>query len=240
MGDPAGGLFEGVLDFGNLWRFLGLTLLAFSLPVFVMRLGKEFLVALLPIYLITANVFAESFFIPFMVLGNPILMSLALPVYAGCFVITDLLSEFYGKNDARNAVWLGFVGQVAFLVTLWLVINAPILNADAYQATFDLLPRLVVGSFIAYISSNLLDICIFHAIRNRTGRSRLWLRNNVSTFVSQGVDSLIFLFIAFWRVEPIETTEKFWWFFVAVWIFKAAVAGLDTVALYAARRMYQR
>ncbi len=232
-------LFSLFADAKLIGRFLGLALLCFFLPVFVMRAGREWLVALLPIYLITANVFAGSFFALGEINNVVILMNLAVPIYAGCFVVTDLLSEFYSKSDARHAVWAGLLGQGVFLVALWTVMNAPIESAETYRSAFTFLPRLILGSFVAYLVSNLLDIGVYHAILSRTGRAKLWLRNNVSTFISQGIDTAIFLGIAFWGVQPVETPSKFLWFFLATWAFKSLIAGLDTAALYAAKKLYR-
>ena len=101
--------------------FLGITLFAFSIPLIALRMGKEWLITLLPIYLITANVFAESF----LNIMN-MLTSLAIPIYASTFLITDTLSEHFGMRDARRAVLIGFTGQLLFFMAVITMTNSPI------------------------------------------------------------------------------------------------------------------
>lgn len=231
---------EFVATADSLFRFFGLALVFFALPVLVIRFGKEGLIALLPIYLVTANLFAKSFFTLCLINGTPILMNLAVPIYGACFVVTDLLSEFYSKSDARRAVWTGFLGQAVLVFSLWVVGGANLESVEIYGQTFDFLFRLTAGSFIAYLTSNMLDISIYHAILNKTGRRKLWIRNNLSTIISQAVDTAIFLGIAFWGVAPVETPAKWMVFATATWLFKVLVAASDTAALYAARGLYYK
>lgn len=208
--------------------FIAVSLVAFAIPLLALRFGREWLIALLPIYLITANVFAESFLF---ILGE--LTSLAIPVYAATFLITDTLSEHYGRTDARRAVILGFVGQVIFLAMTLLVVNSPILpdKATAFGSVFAILPRLIVGSFIAYLISQFWDIHIFHVIREKTGggMKTLWIRNNISTVSSQLLDTVIFVTIAFYGNPQIPNLISFILF---TWLFKLGVAFLDTPYLY--------
>ena len=105
----------------NLSIFIGMALVIFMIPLFALKQGKEWLIGLLPIFLITGNVFAESF-----VTISGFMTSLAVPIYAGTFLITDLLSEHYSKSDARRAVFVGFLGQVFFVCILLAITNSPI------------------------------------------------------------------------------------------------------------------
>jgi len=206
--------------------FICITLVAFAVPLFALRMGKSWLVALLPIYLITGNVFAESFI---SIAGA--MTSLAVPVYAATFLITDSLSEHYGKQDARRAVFLGFMGQLLFLGMTLAVIYSPIFpdKATAYSSVFAILPRLILGSFVAYMVSQIWDIQLFHALKEKFGggKKTLWVRNNLSTMTSQTIDTTIFLAIAF-----SGRVENFWGFWLSVLIFKLVVALLDTPYLY--------
>lgn len=217
--------------------FVGITLICFALPLFALWLGKEFLIALLPILLITGNVFALAF----VVIGG-ITQSLAVPVYATTFLVTDLLSEHYGRREALRAVWIGFLGQIIFLAVMLAVLSAPILpdNKDAYSATLSVVPRLVFGSFIAYLLSQNLDVRIYDVIRRLTRGKWLWLRNNLSTAISQAMDTVIFLTIAFWGVPPFEDRWVWGMFVLTTWLFKIAVALADTVAIYASYWIVQR
>lgn len=217
--------------------FVGISLIGFCIPMFALRMGKEWLIALLPIVLITGNVFAQSFIV---VAG--FMTSLAIPVYASTFLITDLLAEHHGRRDALRAVWVGFMGQIVFLSVMLLVLAAPIFpdSAKAYSAAFSTVPRLVLGSLIAYLISQPLDVRIYDTIRHLTGEKKMWLRNNLSTMISQAVDTTIFLFIAFWRVAPFAETEAWIKFALATWLFKIIVAAVDTPFLYWARLIVRK
>lgn len=205
--------------------FILIAVVAFSVPLLALRLGREWLMALVPIYLITGNVFAESFFL---VSGH--LSSLAIPVYATTFLITDTLSEHYGKTDARRAVFIGFTGQILFLAMTLTVTNAPIFpdKAEAFGSVFAILPRLILGSFVAYAVSQFWDIQFFHALKERLpGKRTLWVRNILSTSTSQGIDSVIFITIAFYGV-----IDNLAGFILVTWGVKVLLALLDTPFIY--------
>lgn len=209
--------------------FLGITLVGFAIPLVALRLGKEWLIALLPIFLITGNVFAESFVYIF-----GVLTSLAIPIYSATFLTTDLLLEHYGMNDAKRAVFVGFLGQVFFVSVLLVIKSSPIMPQilENYTKTFAYLPRLIMGSFTAYIVSQFWDIYIYQKIKVKTGKRLLWLRNNLSTASSQLIDTTIFLGIAFYGRPPFETLHPLIIFILSTWGVKVVVAGIDTLYIY--------
>lgn len=159
-------------------------------------------------------------------------------LYASVFLGTDILSEMYGKEDARRGVILGFVALV--LSTLYLQV-ALLFIPDAsdfaqphLEALFGFLPRVALASVTAYLVSQMYDVWAFHAIREKTGSRHLWLRNNGSTLVSQFLDSLVFCSIAFIGVYPMAV---FWEILISTYVIKALVAVLDTPFMYLARRI---
>lgn len=208
----------------GLVSFFGLALIFFSIPIIVIRYGKHWLIALLPIYLITGNVFAESFITVF---GT--FQSLAIPIYAATFLITDTLSEHFGKEEAKKAVLVGFLGQIVFVVAMLIIVNSPILpeKLKVYKNAFSVLPRLIVGSFVAYMISQTWDIFIYHRLKKVTGGKKLFLRNNISTITSQLLDTTIFILIAFAGREPFKSKEQIIIFILSTWAFKVAIALLD-------------
>lgn len=218
--------------------FLLILLIAMAIPLVALKLGREWLIALAPIYLITANVFAESF-LP--VFGY--LTSLAIPIYAATFLVTDLLSEHYGKDDARRAVFAGLIGQLIFVSMMLAVINAPILSDKLamYKNVFSFLPRLIFGSFVAYLVSQNWDIFVYHSIMKLTGKDKLlWLRNNASSMSSQLIDTIIFLTIAFYGRPPFDNLPALSVFIFTTWVVKLVVASIDTPYLYFSRIIVRR
>ena len=194
------------------------------------RLGKPWLYACVPVLLVIGNIGAAK-----LVLVSGFVTSLALPIYAAIFLATDTLSEKYGASEAYKAVQLGFAAQ-ALLVALGMLMAAgtPFGDAsmsEALDTIFGFIPRIVAGSFVAYVVSQHLDVWIFHRLRQATDGKHLFFRNTVSTTISQGVDSLIFIGIAFYGVLP-----GFWMFFLTTWFIKTLVAIADTPFVYLATR----
>lgn len=159
-------------------------------------------------------------------------------LYASIFLATDILSEMYGKEDARKGVILGFVALVLstlyLQVALLFVPDSSDFAQPHLQALFGFLPRVALASVTAYLVSQMYDVWAFHAIREKTGDRHLWLRNNGSTLVSQFLDSLVFCTIAFMGVYPMDVFGEI---LISTYIIKAIVAVLDTPFIYVARRM---
>ena len=102
---------------------------------------------------------------------------------------------------------------------------------------FGLMPRIAFGSLVAYVISNLHDIWAFDFWkRKRPGRNTLWLRNNLSTFASQLIDTLVFTLIAFWGVYPTAVLIQI---MLSTYLLKWVVAMLDTPFMYLARHWYE-
>lgn len=162
-------------------------------------------------------------------------------LYASVFLATDLLGEFYGKDAAKKGVLLRFA--VLVMATVYMQIAMQFTpSADDFvqphlEAIFGLLPRLALASLAAYLVSQLHDIWAYHFWRKRTGEGKLWLRNNLSTLVSQLLDSAIFCLIAFWGVFETPVLIEI---LITTYLFKAFVAALDTPFIYLAKRVVSR
>jgi len=159
-------------------------------------------------------------------------------VYASVFLSTDILSECYGKKEARRGVWIGFFTLFWAMVAMQFAIRFLPDTADQMmphlKAIFSMLPRVAIASLIAYLFSQHHDIWAFHFLKSRTSGRYLWLRNNLSTAVSQLIDSLAFTLIAFLGVFG---TSELIQIVVTTYIFKLVVAIVDTPFIYIARRM---
>ncbi len=132
------------------------------------------------------------------------------------FVITDIVNEFYGPKIVRRISYTA-VGLISYAFLMYfLAIGVP--PADfwlgsgkangidnmqtAFNAIFGQGMRIIIGSLVAFMVSQLVDVYVFHKIKKATGNGRIWLRATGSTLVSQLVDSYIVLFIAFSGVFP--------------------------------------
>jgi uncharacterized integral membrane protein (TIGR00697 family) len=127
------------------------------------------------------------------------------------FVITDIINEFYGPKAVRRiSITAVILISYAFLM-YYMAIGVPPAKVwidssskqgvpniqDAFSAIFGNSMRIIVGSLVAFLVSQVVDVTVFHWIKKRTGNKWLWLRATGSTLVSQLVDSYIVLFIAF-------------------------------------------
>jgi len=155
-------------------------------------------------------------------------------LYPVTFLLTDVLSEVFGKRAAQRAVWCGFVAQllaVAFIQALrWFPSIDPEMAA-AFEKLFAPVPRIVLGSMTAYLIAQSIDVRLFHAIRDRTHGEHLWLRNNGSTLVSQAVDTAVFVVVAFAGVLDTGTLVAM---ALGQYTAKAIMAAADTPLCYAA------
>lgn len=161
-------------------------------------------------------------------------------LYAATFLVTDILSEKYGKKDATKAVAYSFSIMVLWLIGTQLIMlftpNANDYINDSLQVVFSLVPRITIGSLAGFVCSQYLDVTLYHLIWKKTGntKAKLWLRNNGSTLISQAIDTVIFTTIAFWGVYP---TNVFFSILITTYVFKAIVALLDTPFMYWARKI---
>lgn len=157
-------------------------------------------------------------------------------VYGGIFLATDLLGETYGKEEARKGVWMGFFAMVFMTVSmqfaLWFHPHESDFAHPAMSTIFGFMPRILFASLVAYLISQHHDVWAFHFWRTLMKGRHLWLRNNLSTFASQAIDSLVFVMLAFYGVfeTPVLMSILFTTYFV-----KILVALLDTPIIYAGR-----
>ena len=164
-------------------------------------------------------------------------------LYAATFLCTDILSEKYGRRDAARAVMYSFSIMLLWLIgtqmILWFTPNSNDFVSDSLGTIFGLVPRITIASLTGYVCSQSLDVFLYHFIWKKTGDSKsgLWLRNNGSTLISQAVDTVIFVFIAFWGTYP---NEVFFGILFTTYLFKAIVALLDTPFMYLARLISPR
>lgn len=159
-------------------------------------------------------------------------------VYASIFLSTDILSEIYGKREARRGVWIGFFclfwAMIAMQFAIHFVPDISDFMMPHVERIFSLLPRIIAASLGAYLISQHHDIWAFHFWKKRTEGKYLWLRNNFSTAVSQLIDSLAFTLGAFLGVfQAWELIQ----IIITTYVFKVIVAVIDTPFIYFARKL---
>jgi uncharacterized integral membrane protein (TIGR00697 family) len=160
-------------------------------------------------------------------------------IYGTSFLATDILSELHGKEKAKKGVYIGLLTLVSMTLimqlSLMFIPHESDFAQDALQTIFGIMPRIALASFVAYFLSQLHDVWAFDYWKGKfPERKYLWLRNNLSTMVSQLIDSIVFTFIAFYGVFE---TSVFIDILITTYVLKLLVAVLDTPFVYIATKI---
>jgi uncharacterized integral membrane protein (TIGR00697 family) len=159
------------------------------------------------------------------------------------FVITDIINEFYGPKVVRRISYTA-VALISYAFLMYfMAIHVPPADSwiassskqgvsnlqDSFSAIFGSTSLIIVGSLVAFLVSQVVDVTVFHQIKKRTGHKHLWLRATGSTLVSQLVDSYIVLFIAF---SQYYTWQQILAIGMMNYFYKAAMAIVLTPLIY--------
>ena len=211
----------------------------FSLVVLSYKLfGKAGLWAWIPIAIIIANIQVTKTIEIFglaATLGNV--------AYASSFLVTNILTELYGKTEAKKAVLFGFFTLVVMVLLMNLAMLFAPISSDSYSVGIDksikdifgLMPRIALASLTAFLVSQWHDIWAFKFWKKKyPARRFLWLRNNFSTLASQLLDTAIFTMIAFYGVMEFHILIEI---IFTTYILKGIVGICDTPFFYIATRI---
>ena len=190
--------------------------------------------------LVSSNLIFQKFFTwtPFGLYTFEI--SVGILPYPITFLVTDLLSELYGKKKANQVVIAGLVSSV-FVMGIILLANAlpqkdgsPV-DSETFNRVFGLYGPAVFASMVAYLTAQFIDIRMFHFWKRLTKGKHLWLRNNASTIISQLVDTASVLFLL--CLVGVFSWHEFFPLFKMGFIFKVLVALFDTPVIYGVIRL---
>lgn len=161
----------------------------------------------------------------------------AIVAYPLTFLMTDVIGEIWGKEEANKTVKLGFICQMISLVLIGGAILLPVAPFADNQAQFTAILgssfRVVFASMIGYLVSQSWDVWIFHKVRDAyikkhgSTKGGRWIWNNASTMTSQIIDTAIFITIAF-----IGTVPNIWTMILSQYLVKFVYALLDTPFFY--------
>jgi queuosine precursor transporter len=137
------------------------------------------------------------------------LVSAGIFIFPVTFVLTDVLNDFYGAAGAKRITMLGFFIAIFFFGIFQGVSQLPILetspiSAESFHQVARQFTGMIVASLVAYVVGQFLDIYLFTQFKRLTGERYIWFRATGSTLLSQGFDSFIVTFIAFWGTLPVE------------------------------------
>jgi queuosine precursor transporter len=160
------------------------------------------------------------------------------------FIATDLINEYFGREGVKRLTLMTIALIVYAFVVLFLAMQvpaaafSPVTDAQ-FKAVFGQSLWIIVGSVTAFALSQLVDVGIFWLVRHRTGGRFLWMRATGSTVVSQLIDSIVIIGIAFWLPGKVKTSE-FLQVAASNYSFKLLIALGTTPLLYAGHAAIDR
>ncbi len=200
------------------------------------------LIAIFITSLTAANFLAAKIALLGEVAGISLLVPAGVVAYAITFTSTDIITEVYGKRVATKVVRAGFITQLLIIFYAWTAIQlptAPFMQdiTGVYNRLVASPPNIVLASLVAYIISQHHDVWAFHFWKQKTKGKWLWLRNNLSTTVSQAIDTVIFITLAFGILPTVIGGTSIPWELIpntilGQYIIKVLIAILDTPLVY--------
>lgn len=199
----------------------------------------DFLLALY-IFLITAAELmgGKSFFIAdlgFMKLNA----SVAIFLFPFIFTINDVITEVYGVERTRSVIRSGLIMVALIIFLSFLFTSLPpstrfASSEAAYDKIFGLSARIAASSLTAFAIAEFMDVLVFTKLRKKLGKSKLWLRNNVSNFLAQFFDTAVFMTLAFYSLDQGFGNNIH--FLVSLilpyWLLKCVMSVIETPLVY--------
>lgn len=164
--------------------------------------------------------------------------TLGTVLFASTFLTTDILTECYGKKDAKKAVIMAMLSACIFIITsqiALLYVPSPIDYADeSMKLLFSLNLRISISSVVMFFVANYLDVVLYDKLRNKMQGKKMWLRNNICTILFNGLENFAFIAMAFAGIYSITDI-----LIIAgsTTLIEIIVAICDTPFLYIARRI---
>jgi uncharacterized integral membrane protein (TIGR00697 family) len=177
--------------------------------------------------LITANIIAVK-----LISVAGLVLPAAIIIFPLSYIFGDILTEVYGYRAARRVIWLGFICNLIAVIGIWLGGLLPAADfwegQESYQAMLGYTPRLLIASFAAYLIGEFANSYVLSKMKIKTKGRWLWTRTIGSTVVGQGLDSVVFIVVAFagtpWFV-PISIVHH--------WLVKTGYEAVATPFTYA-------
>lgn len=178
--------------------------------------------------LITANIIAVKLISPF-----GLLVPAGIIVFPLSYLFGDVLTEVYGYGAARRVIWLGFACNLLAVIAFYLGGLAPAApfwhQQAAYDAILGFTPRLLLASFTAYLVGEFANSFVLAKLKIATKGRWLWTRTIGSTLIGEGLDTLIFVSIAFWGIIPSQLMLTA---ILTQWMFKVVYEVVATPFTY--------
>jgi uncharacterized integral membrane protein (TIGR00697 family) len=178
--------------------------------------------------LITANIIAVK-----LVGIAGLVFPAAVVIFPISYIFGDILTEVYGYRRARQVIWLGFLCNLLAVIAIQLGQILPSASfwqgQSAYEQILGYTPRLLAASFIAYLIGEFANSIVLAKMKIATQGRWLWTRTIGSTLVGEGLDSLVFISVAFWGTIPSSALLST---VITQWLMKSVYEALVTPLTY--------
>lgn len=199
----------------------------------------DFLIALYMLCILTSNLMGAKTFSILTIGGYTLNSSVAIFLFPLIFTINDIITEVFGREKTKSIIRSGLV-MIVFLVLFQVLATALEPSGrfsgteSAYDSIFGVSIRFSIASLIAFISSEFLDVYVFATMRQKFGSGKLWLRTNVSNFISQFVDTIVFMVLAFYALDKgIGPNLSFITsLLIPYWLLKCLMSVIETPIAY--------
>lgn len=194
------------------------------------------------VYVVLAGIFIANAIVAELIGGKLIhvgtaVMSIGILPWPIVFITTDLINEYFGEKGVKK-LSLITASLIAYcFILLYFALKIPAVKGEnlitdaQFNSVFGQSMWIIVGSITAFLVSQLIDVTLFHFVKNRTGNKMIWLRSTGSTVISQLFDSFIVLGIAFWMTGKM-TTEVYILSAFTGYFVKLIIAILLTPLIY--------
>ncbi len=202
------------------------------------------------VFVILAGIFITNAVVAELIGGKliqigPFVMSIGILPWPVVFLTTDLINEYFGEKGVKKLSFITACLITYAFIILFMAITIPAakgispVDDNQFEAVFGQSMWIIVGSIIAFMVSQLIDVSVFWFFRKRTGHKKIWLRTTGSTVISQLFDSFIVLGIAFWLPGKIDF-DTFISSGLIGYVFKLSIAVLLTPAIYLGHNLIKK
>jgi uncharacterized integral membrane protein (TIGR00697 family) len=202
------------------------------------------------IFIIMAGIFITNAVVAELIGGKliqvgPFIMSIGIIPWPVVFLTTDLINEYYGKEGVRRLSMITASLIAYAFVILYVAIKIPAavgisaVTDAQFFAVFGQSLWIIVGSIVAFLTSQFVDVFIFWLLRDKTGGKMIWLRSTGSTVISQLIDTFVVLGIAFWLPGKM-TTAVFLNAALTGYTFKLLIAVVLTPLIYVGHNLIEK
>lgn len=180
--------------------------------------------------LLTANTMASK-----LIEVGGVVVTVALVVFPLSYVLGDVLTEVWGYAAARRVIWLGFACNAVMVLAYWIGAQVPPASfwggQAAYEAILGQTPRILLASFVAYLLGEFANAFVLAKLKIATRGRWLWMRTIGSTVIGQGLDTVVFVALAFGGSLPSPVLLRL---MLGQWLVKVVYEAAATPLTYAA------